>query len=726
MKRLFIFILLAVGFGKISAKAELPVYKNPKATVEQRVNDLLGRMTLKEKVMQLNQYTLGRSIVANNKGKVKVVPAEIGSLIYSSTDVTMRNAMQHRAMDSTRLGIPILFAHDVIHGFRTIFPIPLAQACSFNPDMVRLSCGVAAQEAKQSGVDWTFSPMIDVAHDPRWGRVAEGYGEDPYLSGIMGKAAVQGYQDNGKYNIAACLKHYVGYGASEAGRDYVYTEISRQTLWDTYLPSFIRSLEARPATVMSSFNNISGTPASANKYTMHDVLKDKLGFDGFIVSDWAAVKQLKAQGMVKDYKTATELSFNAGLDMDMMSNAYDKYLEKLVAEGKVDAKAIDDAVARVLRVKFELGLFDHPYTEKVADAKRFLLKESLNLAEQAAEETMVLLKNDNNILPLKNTKRIALIGPLADDGADLLGCWHAWGDGKDVNTIIKSVQDEFKGKAAIDYAKGCDFEGNDESGFSEAVDKAKNADVVVLCLGEKSTWSGENASRASIELPQIQLSLLEAVKKSGKPVVLVLSNGRPLQLNRMEPLADAIIEMWQPGVAGGKPLAGILSGRVNPSGKLAMTFPLTGGQIPIYYNRRSPGRPTQGKYQDMSSEPLYPFGYGLSYSDFQYGEMKLSKTTCKKDETITAEVTVTNNGKVKGKETALWYIQCPYSVLTRPVKELRHFEKHEIAPGESYTYKFEINPMRDLSTFDADGNKYLQSGEYDIMIAGQIVPIEVE
>lgn len=726
MKNLFLAILLALGLGNVTAKTELPVYKNPKATVEQRVNDLLARMTLHEKVMQLNQYVFGRNFVPNNKGHVKSIPSDIGSLILMGTDVTKRNDMQRRAMDSTRLGIPILFGHDVIHGFRTIFPIPLAQACSFNTDLVRKSCAIAAQEAKQSGVDWTFSPMIDIAHDPRWGRVAEGYGEDPYLSGEMGKAAVLGYQENGKYNIAACLKHYVGYGASQGGRDYSYTEISRQTLWDTYLPPFIKALEAKPATVMSSFNTISGIPASANKYTMHDVLKGKLGFDGFIVSDWAAVKQLKAQGMVKDYKTAAELAFNAGLDIDMMSNAYDKYLEKLVAEGKVDEKSIDNAVAHVLKIKFELGLFDHPYTTKIADSKRFLQIGSLNLAEQVAEESMVLLKNNNNILPLKDEKKIALIGPLVDDGADLLGCWHAYGDGKDVNTILQSVQNEFQGKATIDYAKGCDFEGNDDSGFAQAVNIAKNADVVVLCLGEKSTWSGENTSRASIELPQIQISLMEAIKKTGKPIVLVLSNGRPLQLNRMEPLADAIVEMWQPGVAGGKPLAGILSGRVNPSGRLTLTFPLTGGQIPIYYNYRSSGRPTQGKYHDLSSDPLYTFGYGLSYSNFKYGDVHLSKTTCKKDETITAEVTVTNTSNVKGKETALWYIQCPYSLLTRPVKELRHFEKHEIASGESYTYKFEINPLRDLATYDANGDKYLQPGEYDIIIGGQAIPIEVE
>lgn len=719
-------LFLIVGSSNVSAKSELPLYKNPKASVEERVNDLLSRMTLQEKVMQLNQYTLGQNTIANNIGKIDVIPAEVGSLIYFDADVDLRNAMQHRAMDSTRLGIPIIFAYDVIHGFRTIFPVPLAQACSFNIDMVQKVSAVSAQEAKQSGIDWTFSPMIDIAHDPRWGRVVEGYGEDPYLTGEMGKAAVLGYQNNGRYNIASCLKHYVGYGASEAGRDYVYTEVSRQTLWDTYLSPYIKSLEANPATVMSAFCNISGTPASANRYTLHDVLKEKLDFKGFVVSDWDAIRQFKDQGMAKDDKTAAMYAFNAGLDMDMMSNAYERYLAQLATDGKVDMKMVDDAVARVLKLKFELGLFEHPYIEKIADTKRFLLKENIDVAEQVAEESMILLKNNGNFLPLKDVKRIAFIGPLTDDRDDLLGSWHSHGEGKDVTTIKEAAQQEFGGKAKIDFAKGCDFEGDDTSMFDEAVDKASDADVVVLCLGEKMLWSGENSSRANIELPQIQISLMEAIKKTSKPIVLVLSNGRPLQLNHMEPLADAIIEMWQPGVAGGTPVVRILSGRVNPSGKLAITFPLTGGQIPIYYNRRPSSRPTLGTYQDVSSDPLYTFGYGLSYSNFKYGELKLSKTTCKKDETVTAEITVTNTSNVKGKETALWFIRCPYSVVTRPVKELRHFEKHELQPGESYTFKFEINPLRDLSTFDADGNRYLQSGEYDIAIGDKITQIEIE
>ena len=705
------------------------LYKDKGVPVAVRVEDLLQRMTVQEKVMQMVQYTLGTNNIENNKGvEVKNVPAETGSLIYFGTEPSLRNRMQRHAMEDSRLGIPMLFGYDAIHGFRTIFPIPLAQACSFNPHLTRLSCRVSAQEARMSGVDWTFSPMIDVARDPRWGRVAEGYGEDPYLNGVFGAAAVRGYQGKSladSVSIAACLKHYVAYGASEAGRDYVYTEVSRQTLWDTYLPPYRKALEAKPATVMSSFNNFSGTPVTASKYLLTDVLKKQLGFDGLIVSDWAAIEQLKAQGAARDLERAAELAANAGLDIDMMSHAYDKYLEQLVAEGRVDTAVIDDAVRRILKVKFDLGLFENPYTPEVKDDSRFLRKESVRLAEELAEESMVLLKNEGNTLPLRTGKRILLTGPLADAAFDMLGCWYGHGETADITTIRTAVLKEFEGKANVDYVAGCPFEGTDESGFRAAVKAAKKADVIVACLGEKGKWSGENASRASIELPEVQQKFLEELKKTGKPVVLVLSNGRPLQLDRMEPLADAIIEMWQPGIVGGTPLAGILSGRVNPSGKLAMTFPVTGGQIPIYYNRRQSARHHQGFYHDLTSDPLYEFGHGLSYTSFEYGEPVLSAKKVGRKGRFSVDVTVKNTGAVDGKEAVLGFVSCPYAVLTRPVKELRFFTKKEIKAGETVTCHFDLNVQRDLGFVNDRGETVVEPGEYHIIIGGKTVTLEV-
>lgn len=705
------------------------LYKDKGVPVAVRVEDLLQRMTVHEKVMQMVQYTLGTNNIENNKGvEVKNVPAETGSLIYFGTEPSLRNRMQRHAMEDSRLGIPMLFGYDAIHGFRTIFPIPLAQACSFNPHLTRLSCRVSAQEARMSGVDWTFSPMIDVARDPRWGRVAEGYGEDPYMNGVFGAAAVRGYQGKNladSVSIAACLKHYVAYGASEAGRDYVYTEVSRQTLWDTYLPPYRKALEAKPATVMSSFNNFSGTPVTASKYLLTDVLKRQLGFDGLIVSDWAAIEQLKAQGAARDLKRAGELAANAGLDIDMMSHSYDKYLEQLVAEGRVDTAVIDDAVRRILKVKFDLGLFENPYTPEVKDDSRFLRKESVRLAEKLAEESMVLLKNEGNTLPLRTQKRILLTGPLADAAFDMLGCWYGHGETADITTIRTAVLKEFEGKADVDYVAGCPFEGTDESGFRAAVKAAKKADVIVACLGEKGKWSGENASRASIELPEVQQKFLAELKKTGKPVVLVLSNGRPLQLDRMEPLADAIIEMWQPGIVGGTPLAGILSGRVNPSGKLAMTFPVTGGQIPIYYNRRQSARHHQGFYHDMTSDPLYEFGHGLSYTSFEYGEPVLSAKKVGQKGRFSVDVTVKNTGAVDGKEAVLGFVSCPYAVLTRPVKELRFFTKKEIKAGETVTCHFDLNVQRDLGFVNDHGETVVEPGEYHIIIGGKTVTLEV-
>lgn len=705
------------------------LYKDAKASIENRVEDLLSRMTLEEKILQLNQYTLGRNNNVNNVGEeVKKVPAEIGSLIYFDSDPELRNSMQKKAVEESRLGIPIIFGYDAIHGFRTIYPISLGQACSWNPDLVEQACAVSAQEARMSGVDWTFSPMIDVARDPRWGRVAEGYGEDPYTNGVFAVASVRGYQGDdmsAEDRVAACLKHYVGYGASEAGRDYVYTEISDQTLWDTYLLPYEMGVKAGAATLMSSFNDISGVPGSANPYIMTEVLKNRWHHDGFIVSDWGAIEQLKNQGFAANKKEAARYALNAGLEMDMMSHAYDRHLKDLVEEGKVSMAQIDESVRRILRVKFRLGLFERPYTPVTSEKERFFRPQSMVVAAQLAEESMVLLKNDNRTLPLTNYKKIAVVGPMAKNSSDLLGSWCGHGKDGDAEMLFDGLVAEFKGKAELLYALGCKPDGDDRSGFAEALEVTRWADVVVLCLGEMRTWSGENASRSTIALPQIQEDLAIELKKAGKPVVLVLSNGRPLELNRLEPLSDAILEIWQPGANGARSMAGIISGRINPSGKLAITFPYSSGQIPIYYNRRKSGRGHQGFYKDITSDPLYPFGHGLSYTEFKYGTLTPSATSVKRGEKLSVEVTVTNTGTRDGTETVHWFIADPYCSITRPVKELKHFEKQLIKAGETKTFRFDIDLERDFGFVNRDGKRFLEAGEYDILVKDQKVKIEL-
>ena len=541
-------------------------------------------------------------------------------------------------------------------------------------------------------------------------------------------ASVKGYQGkdlSSEKNVAACLKHYVGYGASEAGRDYVYSEISRQTLWDTYMLPYEQGVKAGAATLMSSFNDISGTPGSANHYTLTEVLKNRWKHDGFVVSDWGSIEQLRPQGVAANKKEAALKAFTAGVEMDMMNRCYDNHLGQLVTEGKVSESLLNDAVRRVLRVKFRLGLFERPYTPTTTEKQRFYRPESMKIAEQLAEESIVLLKNQNKALPLSKVGKIAVIGPIAKTKWHLLGSWAAQGNAEDVTTVFDALQAEYKGKAEVSYALGCDFDGQDRKSFEEAKTVAANVDVVVLCLGEKKNWSGENASRSTIALPPIQEELAMELKKLGKPVILVLSSGRPLELNRLEPISDAILTIWHPGTPGGKPLAGVLSGRVNPSGKLSMTFPYSTGQIPIYYNYRQSARPHQGKYQDIQSTPLYEFAHGLSYTTFQYGDLKTSATQIKRGQKLTVEIPVSNTGDRDGIETVHWFIQDPVSSISRPIKELKHFEKQLLKKGETKTYKFEIDPARDFSFVDGDGKRFLEAGDYNIIVKNKKIKIEI-
>lgn len=730
--RLLLYLLLG---GFCLSFAQQPLYKQKKALVEKRISDLLKRMTLEEKILQLNQYSAGTNTNANNIGDAaRAIPSGIGSIIYFNTDPEFRNQLQKKAMEQTRLGIPILFGFDIIHGCRTIYPIPLAQACSWNPELVQQNSAMAAKESVLSGIDWTFSPMIDVSRDPRWGRVAEGYGEDPYMNAVFGAASVRGYQGtnlNDPFSIAACLKHYAGYGMSEGGRDYRYSNISAQSLWETYLPPFEACIKAGAATVMSGFNDISGVPATINHYTLTDILKNKWGHDGFVVSDWFAIEQLINQGVAKDRKEAGLKAFLAGVEMDMLDNIYMENLSTLVKEKKIKLSLIDDAVSRILRVKFKLGLFDDPYSEVIAEKDRYLQPENKLLASKLAEESIVLLKNKGNILPLSSSlKNVSVIGPMAKNKQNLLGSWAGFGKSQDVETLYDGLENELAKSFNLTYAKGCDFEGSDETGFEEAVSTAMQSDIILVCLGEKRAWTGENASRSTLSLPVIQEKLMTALSKTGKPIVLILSNGRPLELTRLEPLSAAILEIWQPGIAGGTPLAGIVSGRVNPSGKLAITFPLTVGQVPTYYNMRPGARIGEklgdsGNYQDVPITPMFPFGYGLSYATYKYDQAKIAATKIKATQKLRAEVMVTNTGLISGKETVLWYISDPAASISRPVKELKFFEKKEIKPGEKVLFVFEIDPQKDLSFPDATGKMLLEEGEFYIHVNDQKIKFEL-
>lgn len=716
----FVLALLTFKPSIIIANQKHLPYKDASLPIDVRVEDLLSRMTLSEKIMQLNQGVLGNNDNPNNlTDELQNHDAEIGSMIYGNETPQLRNAFQRKAVNETRLGIPILFGYDVIHGFRTLCPIPLGQACSFNPALAYEAARMAAREAYSAGIDWTFSPMVDVSRDPRWGRVMECYGEDPYVNACFGAAVVRGYQGdslNSTNRMAACMKHYVAYGASTGGRDYTATEVSRQSLWDTYLPPFQAGVEAGALTVMASFNDISGTPAHANQYTLTTILKDYWKHQGFVVSDWAGVAQLRTQGMAADEQDCAALALNAGVEMDMVDGIYRKHLEELIKQERVSIKTIDEAVRRILRVKFLLGLFEHPYTDELNPEQTMLQPDALSTASQLAAESFVLLKNTNGILPLRKVNRIAVVGPMANTGEHLLSHWGAHGQADDTETLLDGMQKRWKNHMTIEYAPGCNFDGNDSTGYAEAITAAKRSDVVIICLGEKKQWSGENNSRADISITTIQKGLLRAMKRTERPIILVLSSGRPVPLGDVEPLCDAIITIWKPGTAAGSPLADVLTGIINPSGKLAMTFPYATQQIPLYYNYRQSARPYQGHYQDMPSTPLYDFGYGLSYTTFNYSNPIANINEFTASDTLTISVDVTNKGDMDGKETVLWYITDPASSITRPVKELKYFEKRLIRKGTTQRFTFTINPLRDLSFPDSNGQRHLEPGKYLIHV----------
>ena len=715
--------------------------------INQKVDSLLNIMTLDEKIGQMNQYNgfwdaTGPS-PENGDAKYKynnLKKGLVGSML-NVRGVREITALQKIAVEETRLGIPLIIGNDVIHGYKTLSPIPLAEAASWDLKEIENSARIAALESSAAGTNWTFAPMIDISRDARWGRVMEGAGEDPFLGSLIAAARVRGFQGNdlSKHNtIAATAKHFAAYGFSESGRDYNTVDISKNTLYNVVLPPFIAAVDAGVRTFMNGFNELDGVPATGNSFLQRDVLKEEWGFDGFVVSDWGSISEMIPHGYAKDGTHATEIAIKAGSDMDMESHLYVKKLKDLVESKKVDIKLVDDAVSRILRVKFELGLFDDPYRYLDADREKEIIYHPDNHRGvlEMAKKSIVLLKNENQLLPLKKSNQtIALIGALANDNNSPLGNWRTSSDNNTAVTVLEGMKVYPKNK--LIYRKGADvnindggvvnfyekvkINENDKSGFNAAKNAARNADVVVMVLGEDGFQSGEGRSRTEIDLPGVQQDLLEEIYKVNKNIVLVLMNGRPLNINWADKNIPSIVEAWQLGTQTGNAIAQVLYGDYNPSGKLPMTFPRSVGQIPIYYNYKNTGRPGPknevfwSHYNDEVNTPLYPFGYGLSYTTFEYSNIAIDNKILKKNNSINVSVELKNTGKFKGKEVVQLYIKDRYASVTRPVRELKGFEMIELNPGESKTVSFEISESL-LRFYSANEVWESEPGIFDIFI----------
>ena len=699
-------------------------------SIEQRVDSVMKLMTLTEKIGQLNQYS-GREVTGPASDRKNYLLNDIKNGMVGSMlnvkGVKDTKEIQAIALQS-RLKIPLLFSLDVIHGYKTVFPIPLAESASWDLSIIRRSAEVAAEESAASGIHWTFAPMVDIARDPRWGRVMEGAGEDPYLGSQIAKARVLGFQGEklgALDRIMACAKHFAAYGASMAGRDYNPVDLSKQQLHEIYLPPFKTAADAGVATFMNSFNTLNGIPATGNAYLQRDILKGKWNYKGFVVSDWGSIGEMIPWGFAKNLNEASEKAMVAGSDMDMESEAYKKELEKLVKSGKVAEKYIDEAVKRILYKKFELGLFDNPY--RFSDEKRE--QKVMNdpkykaIALAAAQKSIVLLKNNNNTLPLsKSIKNLALIGPLVNAKRDQAGNWTVYIDTVNIVSVHEGIQQKIK-SAKLTYAQGTTVKDTLTSGFAEAVNTAKNADAVVMVLGETWDFSGEAKSRSDIALPGKQEELFKAVKATGKPVIVVIMAGRPLVFNAIAAQADAVVYAWLLGDQGGNAIADVLFGDYNPSGKLPISFPRNVGQIPIFYNHYNTGRPVtksgdiryKSAYIDVSNDPQYAFGHGLSYTTFSYSNLKLSSTAINQKESVKVSFTLTNTGKVEGEEVAQLYIQDTFASVVRPVKELKDFAKVKLKPGESKEISFELSPEK-LAFYQEEKGWITEPGEFKVMV----------
>ena len=704
-----------------------------KKTIDEKVDSVLKLMTLDEKIGQMNQYNgdwdATGPITKDGDKQNQIRKGMLGSML-NVTGVEHTRELQEIAMGS-RLKIPLLFGQDIIHGYRTIFPIPLAEACSWDTNAIKLSARIAATEAAAAGVHWTFAPMVDIARDPRWGRVMEGAGEDPYLGSVIAAARVRGFQGNGLGNtdaVMACAKHFAAYGAAIGGRDYNSVDMSLRTLWEIYLPPFKAAEEAGAATFMNSFNDLNGIPATGNKYLQRDILKGKWNFKGFVVSDWGSVGEMINHGYAKDSYDAALEAVTAGCDMDMESRSYISNLSKLIKDGKIKVDLINDAVRRILRKKFEMGLFDDPFKfcDTAREQQQWNNAENLKAEKTVAEKSIVLLKNQNHLLPLnKQTKTIALIGPFIKAVRDNLGFWsYQWPDDTPrIVTIFQGIKNKVSSDTKILYAKGCEINDSSTAGFAEAINVAKQADVVIMSVGEASDWSGEAKSRSNLHLPGMQEELIKAMYATGKPVVVMINAGRPLIFNWAADNVPAILYTWWLGTKAGDAIADVLFGDYNPSAKLPISFPRTEGQIPVYYNHFSTGRPAtsdsdrfyRSAYIDLSIYPKYCFGYGLSYTNFNYSNIRLSSSTMKANQPITASITITNNGDYDGEETVQLYIQDLVGSVVRPVKELKGFQKIFLKKGESKQLSFNINV--DMLKFYNEQLQYIyEPGDFKVYI----------
>jgi beta-glucosidase len=753
-------IFLVAGFGvgaMAQSTAKPPISKvtnrpwlDPQRKLDVRVESLLREMTLAEKVGQLTQLNgIGSAptggadnMVADSVLYERIRQGQLGSVLNEINTPTL-NALQRVAVNESRLGVPLVIGRDVIHGFRTIFPIPLGQAASWNPKLIEAASAVAAGEARSIGIHWTFAPMVDIARDPRWGRIAEGFGEDPYLASQMSAAAVRGFQGDdlsAPDRIAACAKHFVGYGAAEGGRDYNTTVISPSLMRNVYLPSFHAAVDAGVATLMTSFNDVNGIPSSGNKHLLRDVLRKEWGFNGFVVSDWESIREMIPHGYAADGKDAARIGAGAGVNMDMASPVYHENLATLVEEGTVPESVVDDLVREVLRVKFRLGLFEKPFTDESAKPP-LLTDENLSLTRKLARQSMVLLKNEKGLLPLDaaKIKKVAVIGPMADAKHDQLGTWIPDGRDEDSRTPLTAIRAEGGDKFEVLYARGLkDDLDRSTAGFEEAVAAAREADVVLLFVGERANLSGEASSRAIIDLPGAQNQLVAAVAAAGKPIVLVVQAGRPLTIGKQVALVDSVLYAWHAGTMAGPALVDLLWGAESPSGKLPVTLPKTVGQIPLYYNHVNTGRPPRAydfardnqvdeeidselgfnsNYLDVSPYPLYPFGYGLSYTTFEYGPAELSTGKLRAGQTLAVRVPVKNTGEVAADEVVQLYVRDLVGSLTRPVRELKQFRRVHLKPGEEQIVEFGL-PMDSLAFYNNEERRVLEPGEFEVYVGG--------
>lgn len=725
-------ICCSMLLGALLFTACEPKASDSQSSMDQFIDSLLNEMTIEEKAGQLTLYTSGWTVTGPKlrDDYVEELKAGRAGNLFNAHTVDYAIDLQKMAVEETRLGIPLLFGLDVIHGYKTTFPIPLAEAASWDLELIEKSARMAAKEASSAGINWTFNPVVDICRDPRWGRIAEGSGEDVYLGSLIGAAKVRGYQGDDLSDpetLMACLKHFAAYGAAQAGRDYHTVDMSERELRGTYLPPYKAAVDAGAYTAMTSFNEVDGVPASGSHYLLTKILRDEWGFNGFVVTDYTSINEMVPHGVVANEKEAAALAFNAGVDMDMQGGLFSRYLPELIAEGKVEESRLDRCVRKVLEMKYRLGLFQDPYRylDKARESQTLLSQEMMDHSLVAARESIVLLKNEpvneKALLPLaKSTRSIALIGPLAENRKDMLGTWHVAGDASKAITLKEAIA-QTAPAVKINYARGTGFGKNDKNGFREALNAARRSDVVVMALGENYQQSGEAASRTEIGLPGDQLDLLKAVHQLGKPVVLLVMAGRPLTLSWENENIPAIVNTWHLGTMGGKAIAEVLFGDHNPSGKLTVTFPRNVGQIPIYYNMKMTGRPFSAqnkytsKYLDAPNEPLYPFGYGLSYSRFSYDQLQLSQEEIGSDESLNISVQVTNTSKVAGKEVVQLYVRDLVGTVTRPVKELKGFEKISLKAGETKTVSFSLS-AKDLAFYTRDMSFGAEPGDFQVFV----------